>query len=206
MEPEPMATDAQAQSTRPRLYRISVRQYLKMIKAGVFSETARIELLGGKLVEKVTRNPPHSFVVGRLGRMLGRILPDPWFVSEEKPVKLGRYWFPEPVIAVVRGPDHRFETKTPEAIDLGLVVEVSESSYLMDRGRKWNLYASARVPTYWIVNLAQRRFEIFGEPSGRGRSAAYRQAQVYVDGQSIPVWIDGQEIGQIAVSDALPTV
>ncbi len=201
-----MATDARTRTTGPRLYRVSVQQYLKMIKAGVFPETAHLELLGGKLVEKMTKYPPHSFVVGRLGRMLGRIVPEPWFVSEEKPVKLGRFWYPEPDLAVVRGPDSRFESKTPEAIDLGLVVEVAESSYVMDRGRKWQLYASAGVSSYWIANLAQRRFEVFSDPSGKGRSAAYRQVQIYVDGQSIPLWLEGREIGQIAVSDALPTV
>jgi Uma2 family endonuclease len=169
-----MTTDVQPVETRSKLYRISVNQYLKMIGAGVFPDTARIELLGGKLVEKMTKDPPHNLVVGRLGRVIGRILPEPWFVSEEKPVKLGRFWYPEPDIAVVKGPDHHFESKTPEAADLGLLVEVSESSYHQDRGQKWRLYASAGIHCYWIVNLPQRRIEVYREPAGSGRSASYR--------------------------------
>jgi hypothetical protein len=201
-----VASDLQTKETRSRLYRISVRQYMKMIGAGVFPETAHIELLGGKLYEKMTKYPPHNLVVGQLGRMLGRILPEPWFVSEEKPVKLGRFWYPEPDIAVVQGPDHRFEAKTPEAADLGLVVEVAESSDLMDRGRKWRLHASAGVSFFWIANIPQRRVEVYSDPSGKGRSAAYRQAENYLDGQSIPVMIEGRQIGQIEVSGILPNV
>jgi Uma2 family endonuclease len=206
MEPSDMATEIQADRERSRVYRISVDQYLEMIRTGVIPESARIELLGGQLVEQMTKYPPHNLVVGRLGRMLARILPAPWFVSEEKPVKLGRFWYPEPDLAIVRGPDHRFEMKSPEAVDLAFLIEVSESSYQQDRGRKWRLYASAGVSCYWIVNLLQRRIEVHGDPSGQGRSAIYRQAEIYVEGQAIPVVIEGEQVGQILVSEVLPGV
>ena len=185
-------------------YRFDVRQYLAMIGAGVFPEGAHVELLGGDLVEKMTRYPPHDFVVGRLGRILGRTLPEPWFVLEEKPVKLGRLWYPEPDIAVVRGPDDLFEKRTPEAADVGLLIEVAESSYPLDRGKKWRLYASARVAFYWIVNIPRRRIEVYCDPSGKGHSAIYRQDTPFLEGQSVPVVLDGQEVGRIAVNDLLP--
>jgi Uma2 family endonuclease len=199
-----MATDTRATEPGARLHRLTVRQYLAMIEADILPDRAHVELLGGALVEKMTKNPPHNLVVGRLGRMLGQILPEPWFVSEEKPVKLGRFWYPEPDIAVVRGPDDLFEKRAPEAADVGLLIEAAESSYTLDRGKKWRRYASARVPFYWIVNLPQRRIEVYSDPSGKGHSASYRQGTNCGDGEAIPVSLEGQEFGRIAVSDILP--
>jgi Putative restriction endonuclease len=199
-----MATETRATWSGVRPYRLTVRQYLAVLSAEILPERVHVELLGGSLVEKMTKYPPHNFVVGRLDRMLGRILPEPWFVSEEKPVKVGRFWYPEPDIAVIQGPDDLFEKETPNATDVGMLIEAAESSYALDRGKKWRRYASSRVPSYWIVNIPQRRIEVYSDPSGKGRSAAYRQGTNFGDGEAVPVILDGQEIGRLVVSDILP--
>ena len=204
MATEVTTTQDPAKEAGWKPYRLSVRQFLAMIDAGIFPDDARIELLGGFLADQMTKYPPHNFVVGRLGRILGRILPAPWFVGEEKPVKLGRLWYPEPDIAVVRGPDDLFEKRAPQAADLGLLIEVADSSYPLDRGLKWRRYASARIALYWIVNIPDRRVEVYRDPSGRGRSAGYRQANTFGEGDEVPVVIEGQEIGRIAVGQILP--
>ena len=199
-----MATDIGADEIGVRRYRLTVRQYLSMIGADILPDRVHVELLGGTLVEKMTKYPPHNIVVGRLDRTFGRILPGPWFVSEEKPVKLGRFWYPEPDIAVVRGPDELYEKRAPGATDLGLLVEAADSSYAIDRGTKWRSYASARVAVYWIVNIQQRKIEVYANPSGRGRAASYRQAAMFGESDAVPVILDGREIGRISVGDILP--
>ena len=199
-----MATDIGADKIGVRRYRLTVRQYLSMIGADILPDRAHVELLGGTLVEKMTKYPPRNIIVGRLDRMFGRILPESWFVSEEKPVKLGRFWYPEPDIAVVRGPDELYEKRAPGAADLGLLVEAADSSYAIDRGTKWRSYASARVAVYWIVNIQQRKIEVYANPSGRGRAASYRQATMFGESDAVPVILDGREIGRISVGDILP--
>src|SRR5262249_28123837 len=84
------------------LYRLSVWQFQKMIEAGVFPETARVELLGGALAKQVTKNPPHDFVVDRLGRLLENLVAPRWIAREEKSVRLNRTWRPEPDVVVTR--------------------------------------------------------------------------------------------------------
>ena len=65
-------------------YRVSVRQFKKMIDAGVFGEHDHVELLEGILVDKMTKKPPHNFtvaavaeafraIVGGLGGLRGEI-------------------------------------------------------------------------------------------------------------------------------------
>jgi Uma2 family endonuclease len=42
---------------------------------------------------------------------------------------------------------------------------VSDSTLRDDRGLKQQIYAHARIPEYWIVNLIERQLEIYQRPS-----------------------------------------
>src|SRR5258708_16857197 len=99
-----MATRAKPTATAAITpYRLTVGQFETMIAAGVFPDRARVELLGGVLVERMTKNNPHNFAVGELADALRRLLPPGFFVAEEKSVTLGRRSRPEPDAGVVRG-------------------------------------------------------------------------------------------------------
>jgi Uma2 family endonuclease len=45
-----------------------------------------------------------------------------------------------------------------------LLVEVADTSLIFDRERKGSLYARARLPEYWIVNLVDRVLEVYRDP------------------------------------------
>jgi Uma2 family endonuclease len=199
-----MATLTQATGTNSTTYRLTVEQYLRMIGAGVFPPGARVELLGGVLVQQMTKHAPHNYTARQLGILLKGILPGDWLVSEEKSLVLGRSWRPEPDLAVIRGPNSRYRVQDPRASDVALLVEVAESSYPLDRGEKWRAYAAARVPLYWIVNLPRARIEVYRDPAGRGRSASYRQADTFGPEAEVPVVIDGREVARLAVAEILP--
>jgi len=42
-------------------YRMSVKQFERLIEAGAFPDRVRVELLGGVLFRKMTKNDPHDF-------------------------------------------------------------------------------------------------------------------------------------------------
>jgi hypothetical protein len=117
-------------------YRLTVRQFEQMIDAGVFGDEDHVELLGGLLVDKMVKKDPHNFSVGELGEALRDIVKPDWIVREEKSVVLGRSWRPEPDIAVARGPGTRYRSSAPRRADLGLLAEVADASYQIDRGKK----------------------------------------------------------------------
>jgi Uma2 family endonuclease len=185
-------------------YRLTVEQFDKMIAAGVFPDRIRVELLGGVLVRKMTKNDPHDFAVGELGARINRLLEPAWFAREEKSVVLGKYWRPEPDVAVVRGPRDRYRSAAPRIADLGLLIEVSDVSYAKDRGLKWRRYAAVGLGSYWIVNLNQRRIEVYSRPEGRGEAAAYKEAAFYGPDDEVPVILEGRERGLVMVRDLLP--
>jgi hypothetical protein len=53
----------------------------------------------------------------------------------------------------------------------------------------------------WIINLVERQVEVYADPSPAG----YLATEIFPDGQSVPVVIDGQQLGRIDVSDILPS-
>jgi hypothetical protein len=55
-----------------------------------------------------------------------------------------------------------------------------------------------------IVNIPERQIEVYTQPSGPTENPEYAQLQIYKEGDSVPVVIDGKEIGLIAVKDVLP--
>ncbi len=186
-------------------YRLTVKQVEKMLDVGVFRDGARFELLGGLLVDKMTTHEPHNFAVFQFAEGLRRILPAGWCVREEKSLRLGRRWLPEPDIAVLRRPMVEYRGQWPGPDDIALIGEVADTSYARDRGPKWQRYAAVRIPAYWIVNLPKRQVEVFTEPAGRGKAAEYQSLTTFgADADAeISVVLDGRPLGQIAVQGLL---
>jgi Uma2 family endonuclease len=203
------ATQTQTQARPPSSsgivpYRLTARQFEQMIDAGVFRDEDHVELLGGLLVDTMVKKDPHNFSVGELAQAFRDLLTPDWIVREEKSVILGRFWRPEPDVAVARGPRDRYRSRAPRRVDLGLLAEVADASYPKDRGTKWCKYAASGVAVYWIVNLLQRQIEVYTSPSGRGKAAAYQDVRTYGADDEVPVVLDGRELGRIKVGDVLP--
>jgi Uma2 family endonuclease len=199
--PHPLATLVQLPPEPVR--RLTVDEYHQMIRAGILKEDDPFELLEGWLVPKMTRNPPHDLALGLTEDEITRLLPAAWFRRGQSAVTTLDSE-PEPDVAVVRGPRRRFGQRHPGPEDMALVIEVADSSLQRDRTTKWRLYARAGIPVYWIVNLPEARVEVYTDPTGPADAPAYRQRQDYGPGDSVPLVLDGQPIGQIPVQNLLP--
>jgi len=90
------------------------------------------------------------------------------------------------------------------ADDVALLVEASDTTYAKDSGPKLRRYAASRIPVYWIVDLDRRIVEVRTRPYGEGKQAGYARCDIYREGDQIPVELDGQQVGQVAVADLLP--
>jgi Uma2 family endonuclease len=186
-------------SIAPPLYRLSVEQYHQMARTGILTDGAPVELIRGLLVQKMTKNPPHRVATRRTRRALDRILPPGWYTDSQEPVTLSDSE-PEPDVAVAREELSNDTTRHPGPADVALVVEVADSSLAYDRSTKKEIYASSGIPVYWIVNLVDHCLEVYTGPQGDD----YASRTDLAPGDSVPVVIAGQTVGQIAVSDLLP--
>ncbi len=185
------------------IWRLSVEQYHQMIQMGILKDGDPIELLEGLLIRKMTKNPPHILAKGLCSDVLARLLPDGWFISDQEPITTSDSE-PEPDLAIIRGKRRDFTDHHPAPGDVGLVIEVSDSTLQRDQVTKQRLYAGAGIPVYWIVNLVERKLEVYTAPKIDDDSASYQNLTVYDPADQVVVVLDGSEIGTLTVRDILP--
>jgi Uma2 family endonuclease len=185
----------------PTVYRFTVEQYHRMIETGILTGDDRVELIHGRIVPKMPHNPPHDQSITRINRLLIRLLPDEWLLRVQCAITL-QDSEPEPDFAIVRGPEERYQGRHPAPRDVALLIEVADSTLLQNRLEKGPLYAQFRIPQYWIVNLVDSQVEVYTLPRA-GKASSYRERRDYLPGDSIPLVLQGQDLGLLAVRDLL---
>ena len=180
--------------------KFTVDEYDRLIEQGFLTEDDQVELLEGYVVLKMPANPPHDFSVTTSAKAIDRLLPRGWTVRSQVGARLSESR-PEPDVAVARGADRDYAARHPQPSDLGLVVEVSDSSLNRDQQDKARIYARDRVPVYWVVNLVDRRVEVYTDPTGPGDDPRYHTLRVFAAGAAVPVELDGAVVGSIPVDD-----
>jgi Uma2 family endonuclease len=181
------------------LYRINVDKYERLVETGVLGDQ-RVELIGGLLVRKRGKRPPHVIACEALRDELLLLIPQRWRLTIEAPIRIPEFDEPEPDLAIVRGTRELYEERHPGPADVGLLIEVADTTLDRDRGEKEAAYARGGVPTYWILNLVDRQLEICTGPTPTG----YRDRRILPPGEHVSLSIDGNEIGRIVVGSILP--
>ncbi len=181
-------------------YRLSLKQYHAMIEQSIFSENDPVEFVAGLLVKKMPQKPLHSYVIRQLIAKLKAMISEEWLVDTQLPIQANDSE-PEPDVCVIVGPTNRYVTRHPGSGDVMLVVEVADTSLKFDREVKRQVYASMKVPNYWIVNLTDRVIETFQQPND---DAAYQYSQTSNDSDKLEVVINGRSVGTLVVSEILP--
>ena len=181
---------------------MTVEQYEAMVDSGAFKARDRFHLINGYLVAKLTQNPPHVVADELCGGSLLRIIRPGWHVLTAKPIRLpGCGSEPEPDRCIVRGTIRDYERRRPGPDDIAMVVEIADSSLQGDREMAASVYGPSGISIYWIVNLVNRQVDVYTDAWPRG----YRSRADFPGGQAVPLVIDWQPLGQIAVHEILPS-
>ena len=138
-------------------------EYEALVEQGIFTTADRIELIDGLLIVAEPQSSLHYTAIKLVERALDRAFGDGWTIRTQAPVALDETSEPEPDIAVVPGDIRDYVRAHPA--DPVLVVEVTLSSFTLDRRYKASLYARAERPEYWIVNLVDGVLEVRREPA-----------------------------------------
>ena len=185
------------------LFRIPIALYEEMIEAESFGPEERIELVHGVLVRKMPTNAPHSYTTFELAAIFLALVGTQWAVRSQAPVVIPDDSVPEPDVAIAVGARRDYNFVKPTASQMVLVVEVSETSLAFDLGVKLALYAAAKIPEYWVVDLAARRFHVHTLPRG-GKKPGYRRTIVHEADAVVPLTLRGKAFGPICVREFLP--
>ena len=200
---EPKTATIPADGPPRSVHRFTIGEYERLTKIGFFNPGDRSELIDGWLVDKMAHNPRHAGTVDVTNDAIAALLSAAWTTRSQLPVRLPGDNAPEPDVAVVLAPKQQYTARHPTDKDVALVVEVADTSLDEDRRLKIPQYARARVAVYWIVNLVDRRVEVYTQPRG-GKSPSYKQRTDYGPADAVPVIIAGKQVGTIAVKDLLP--
>jgi Uma2 family endonuclease len=183
------------------IYPLTVRQYLRMVEVDILGEYDRVELLEGLLVPKKPPTPPHDAKTSNLCAMLGKVLSDQWHVRCKSTLTT-KDSVPEPDISVVAANEKEYFRRHPKASETALAIEVSDVTLTIDQIVKRRVYARAKIPAYWLVNLPNFRVEVFTEPKG-GKSADYRRCETFKAGDRVLLPIAGAKRKSLLVSEIL---
>jgi len=179
-------------------HRFTTADFQRMGAAGIFPPDARIELVNGEIVDMSPIGPRHSGIVNLLNISLGGSLSKGWIVCVQNPVDLGSFDMPHPDICLARWRKDLYRFRHPVVADIGLLVEVAETSLEFDTGEKRQMYAAKGIPEYWVVDIPNRRLEVSTGPGPRG----YESTVVLSPGDTASsTLVDG---ARIAVSDLFP--
>lgn len=184
----------------PKRRRWTRDEYYRMMDLGLF-RGQRVELLGGEIVKMPAQKDTHVVSVSLTAKAVANAFGPGFWVRTQAPLNLGKLDDPEPDVAVVPGAERDYlgSENRAEAV---LVVEVSDTTLAYDRGRKAWRYARAGIADYWIVNLPDRRLEIYRVPARQG--VRFRYTSVSVVGEHEAVSPLAMPNARIGVADLLP--
>ena len=178
-------------------------EYDRLVEAEILGPEDRIELLGGQMIVKEPQYSLHATAIQLVQRTLDRAFGPGWSVRPQLPIALAEDSEPEPDVCVVRGDPRDYRDAHPE--HPVLIVEVSLSRLGFDRGHKGSLYARAGITDYWIVNLADRRVEIYREPVPDGAASfGWRYGHSVTLGPDERMSPLAAPAAEITVADLLP--
>ena len=161
-------------------------EYDRLIDAGFFRPGDPVELLGGQMVVAEPQGSRHFATLRATQEALREAFGDRWEIRGRGPIALDDESEPEPDLAVVPGTFRDYRAAHPSSPSL--VVEISETSLVLDRAHKGSLYARAGLVDYWIVNLPERRLEVYRDPEPDATAPfgwRYRSVTVLEPGASV---------------------
>lgn len=179
------------------------QEYEKMVTAGVFPPGERVELVDGEVLAMTAQGSAHATAVVVAAEALRIAFGAGAHVRVQMPLALDPSSEPEPDITAVVGSARDYRDAHPSSALL--VVEVADTTLVYDREQKGSLYARAGVAEYGILNLLDRRLEVYRDPTPlpEGRYGwRYRTARSYTAGDQISPLAAPQ--ARVSVADLLP--
>jgi Uma2 family endonuclease len=187
----------------PRMKRWTSDEYYELADLGWF-RNQRVELIDGEILEMPPQKDLHAAAISLTAEALSRSFGPGFWVRQQFPLHLSETSEPEPDVAVVKGAIRDY-VGTGHPTTALLVVEVSDATLRYDRGAKASFYAAHGIADYWIVNLQERRLEVYRDPIADAKQrfgyrfeniARYSQAET-----AAPLAAPGSAI---AVADLVP--
>ena len=182
--------------------RWTVAEFHRVRATGAFGGRRPV-LLRGILWEQGEMNPPHADAILVGTEALRAAFGPNWTIRVQLPLVLSQDTDPLPDFAVVPGGVRANLGGHPTTA--ALVVEVSDTTLDTDVTEKAELYATAGIADYWVVDVDGRKLLVFRDPvplpAGLG-ATVYRTRHTFADTDAVsPLAVP---TATVRVADLLP--
>jgi Uma2 family endonuclease len=192
---------------------LTVEQYDHLIAHEKIAQNPATELIGGIIVRKdrshlgedsMTVGHLHAWVIDQLTELVPDVRSAGARLRIQLPIALPPSHEPEPDGAVVRAIPGGYVDRHPQPGDVHCVIEVVDSSLENDRVVKSAAYAGAGIGCYILVNLVDRKIEIFTQPDIK--SCRYAHSQHVLPGSMVTIPTGDNGKIEIPASRLIPRV
>ncbi|WP_439630152.1 Uma2 family endonuclease [Gemmata sp.] len=187
---------------RPTQHRWTIAEYRTLGETGLF-RGVKTMLIRGEVFTMTMPAPPHDVAPGLLDDWLRAAFAPGFHVRNQMGFDIGTDSDPGPDLAVVTGTRRDYAGRTPTRAVL--VAEVADSSLSFDLTTKAELYATAGVPEYWVLDLNGRQLHVFRDPHPLPAplgATAYRSHAVLTDADAVTP--HSAPAASVRVADLLP--
>jgi Uma2 family endonuclease len=146
---------------RPKPYRFTIEAYRKLEATGLFHDMKTM-LIDGEILTMTLPSPPHDTALNLTYEFLRVAFPGGHHIRNQQGFDVGTHNDPGPDLAVVVGSIRDYTAHTPTTAVL--VIEIADSSLFFDTTTKAELYATAGVSDYWVIDLENRKLLVFRDP------------------------------------------
>ena len=145
--------------------RFTVEELEAMVAAGILGEDERIELIGGEIVPMSPKGNQHEVLKVALNRYWSKRIPDRLVLAQETTFRLTPDTYVEPDFIFFDGKTRLKDLSADNAL---FIVEIADSSFAYEIGRKAALYASFGIPELWVIHAVRLETRIHRKPSLTG--------------------------------------
>lgn len=183
-----------------KLHKWTQKEYYQMAELGFF-QGKRVELIKGEIIEISPMKSAHATGINLLAQILETIFSENFVIRTQMPMNFGKSNAPEPDLALVEGGIRDFAISHPKMAEL--LVEVTDTTLRYDQTIKAELYAQNKIQEYWILNLKNRRLEVYRQPRKYKKlGAIYQEIQLLSENDRVSPL--AAPTAKIKVADLLP--
>ncbi len=153
-------------------HRFTLEDVLRMQDAGILDADARVELIDGGLVEMASEGAEHTRAKMQIARAFLAQAGQAIQVIIDSTLRLSPTYAPDPDLYAY---DARLPLDTVDGRNVGLVVEVAQSTVAKDLSVKAEFYAEHGVRDYWVVDVNSAEIVVHRTLSG----GVYREVVRY---------------------------
>lgn len=131
-------------------HRFTLDDVLRMQEAGILDGDARVELIDGALVEMASEGAPHTLAKTKIAYALMAQSLGNAIVVVDSTLRLTPTNAPDPDLYIY---DASLSLAEINGFNVGLIIEVAQSTLRNDLAFKAELYAQHGVREYWVVDV-----------------------------------------------------